>query len=155
MLKSFPSAFQPFRWSYLLQLFHEMIEVYNFVPDVITFGSVAFAYNKLGKPWLAESLLDQMKVMKVRPDSSLYNTIISSYVRQEMYSDAFRMFREMETAGLKCSEFTYTSLMYACGRLGNVAEVLFIYFFWGGCGGLSGGSGLNLFIFQFFQIYII
>ncbi|XWS76580.1 hypothetical protein CRYUN_Cryun01aG0188600 [Craigia yunnanensis] len=94
------------------QVFDEITQ-----PDVASWNSIIHAYIKLGLIDLAQSLFDKMPERNVISWSSLIN----GHVRCGKYKEALALFREMQMLAVndvRPNEFTMTTVLSACGRLG-------------------------------------
>jgi pentatricopeptide repeat protein len=75
----------------------------------------------------AMELFEESQRLQVRPNTFLYNNIISKLARARKADHALELFRRMKEAGLRPTAITYGALIGACARVGDAAsaEVLF------------------------------
>jgi len=53
---------------------------------------------------------------KVKPDEITFNTIIKGFSMKKDMENAFKVFEEMKSVGLKPNDVTYNSLIDSCVR---------------------------------------
>ncbi|KAL5713533.1 hypothetical protein ACHQM5_015599 [Ranunculus cassubicifolius] len=73
-------------------------------------------YSRFGCTKLGRYLFDEMPLRS----ESTYSTMISGYVRGEMYGEAVDVFREMWGDGIEANGFMVASLLTACSRGGGL-----------------------------------
>lgn len=68
---------------------------------------------------VAEELFNESQKLGVRPNTYLYNTIISKLSRARKAEQALRLFDEMQKSNLRPSSVTYGAAINACVRTGD------------------------------------
>ncbi|KAK4366456.1 hypothetical protein RND71_014336 [Anisodus tanguticus] len=84
---------------------------WNLVPRIITF------YTVLGLLDDAHVIAETSNILHPLP----WNLLISSYVRRGKNEEAFSAYRQMVNRGIRPDEFTYPSVLKACGGQLNLA----------------------------------
>ncbi|XP_077231964.1 tetratricopeptide repeat (TPR)-like superfamily protein [Tasmannia lanceolata] len=72
-------------------------------------------YGKLGFLESAQMLFDQMS----RLDTVVWTAMIVGYCRQSRFEEAVKVFKEMERAGKKKNNYTFSIILRACGKMSN------------------------------------
>ncbi|KAL5712882.1 hypothetical protein ACHQM5_015006 [Ranunculus cassubicifolius] len=84
--------------------------------DELLLGSLFINfYGKLGCVRSARCVFDQMKVR----DTVVWTSMIVVYSKTENYNQALEVFKEMARVGMKMNNFTLSSVIRVCGRMGN------------------------------------
>ncbi|KAJ4824144.1 hypothetical protein Tsubulata_043920, partial [Turnera subulata] len=88
-------------------------------PDLPSWNSIITSFIREGQVSIARELFDLMPERNVISWSSMIN----GYVRSGEYREALLLFRQMQmvsVSGVRPNEFTMSSVLSACGRLGRV-----------------------------------
>ncbi|KAH1070740.1 hypothetical protein GLYMA_03G189000v4 [Glycine max] len=85
------------------------------VRDVITWTEMVTAYMEFGLVNLALKVFDEMP----EKNSVSYNTVLAGFCRNEQGFEAMRLFVRMVEEGLELTDFSLTSVVDACGLLGD------------------------------------
>ncbi|KAK7851978.1 pentatricopeptide repeat-containing protein At3g62890-like [Quercus suber] len=102
-------------------------------PDLPSWNSIVNANVKVGLIDVARKVFDDM------PDRNVisWSCMINGYVSCGEYKEALALFREMqmvEANGVRPNEFTMSSVLSACGRLGALEHGKWIHAYIGKCG---------------------
>lgn len=102
-------------------------------PDLPSYNSIVNANVKVGLIDVARKVFDEM------PDRNVisWSCMINGYVSCGEYKEALALFREMQMAevnGVRPNEFTMSSVLSACGRLGALEHGKWIHAYIGKCG---------------------
>lgn len=108
-------------------------------PDMTSFTTITIAYAKQGKPLEAEKILEQLeelyattKERRLRPSTTIYNTIIDAWAKSNEENSALRAhsilknMKNMTDALIRPDEVSYSGVINAYGRSNNpkAAEAL-------------------------------
>lgn len=102
-------------------------------PDLPSWNSIINANVKAGLVDIARKLFDEMPERNVIS----WSCMINGYGRSGEYKEALVLFREMqkvEVNGVKPNEFTVSSVLLACGRLGALEHGKWVHAYIGKCG---------------------
>ncbi|KAL5731919.1 Pentatricopeptide repeat-containing protein [Ranunculus cassubicifolius] len=91
--------------------------------DVVAWNSMIMGFAKNGLVDHARRLFDEMP----QRTTISWNSIIGGYVRNGRLKEAFDVFRDMQSEGIKASEFTTVSLLSASARLGALEQGKWIH----------------------------
>ncbi|KAF9619765.1 hypothetical protein IFM89_009238 [Coptis chinensis] len=95
---------------------HGLVLKMNCFSDDVFLGSLFINfYGKLGCVRSARCVFDNMRLR----DTVIWTTMIVVYSREEHFQDVLEVFREMGRVGSKKNNFTLSSVIRACGRLGD------------------------------------
>ncbi|XAR60289.1 hypothetical protein NMG60_11033596 [Bertholletia excelsa] len=92
---------------------HGYIMRNNLEADIFVNSSLLDLYLRCGSFVLAESVFRKTP----RTNVVAWNVMISGYVSTGSYFEAFRIFRDMEEAGIKPNAITFTTILTACSQL--------------------------------------
>ncbi|KAE7995600.1 hypothetical protein FH972_000380 [Carpinus fangiana] len=102
-------------------------------PDLPSWNSIINGNVKAGLVDIARKLFDEMPERNVIS----WSCMINGYGRCGEYKEALALFREMqkvEVNGVKPNEFTMSSVLLACGRLGALEHGKWVHAYIGKCG---------------------
>lgn len=102
-------------------------------PDLPSWNSIVNANVKVGLIDVARKVFDEMPERNVIS----WSCMINGYVSCGEYKEALALFREMqmvEANGVRPNEFTMSSVLSACGRLGALEHGKWIHAYIGKCG---------------------
>lgn len=102
-------------------------------PDLPSWNSIINASVKAGLVDIARKLFDEMPERNVIS----WSCMINGYGRCGEYKEALALFREMqkvEVNGVKPNEYTMSSVLLACGRLGALEHGKWVHAYIGKCG---------------------
>lgn len=102
-------------------------------PDLPSWNSIINASVKAGLVDIARKLFDEMPERNVIS----WSCMINGYGRCGEYKEALALFREMqkvEVNGVKPNEYTMSSVLLACGRLGALEHGKWVHTYIGKCG---------------------
>ncbi|TPX70457.1 hypothetical protein SpCBS45565_g01790 [Spizellomyces sp. 'palustris'] len=88
-------------------------EVKQMTPDIRTFDMLVRAFGYKGDVESARQWFDKCIDVGIRPDTRLWNALMSGYVTIGDRDGAFAVWKEMEKAGAKADIFTYTLMLKA------------------------------------------
>ncbi|RWR84783.1 pentatricopeptide repeat-containing protein [Cinnamomum micranthum f. kanehirae] len=92
------------------QQIHGIVVVTGYESDVFVANTLVVMYAK------CELILDSRKLFDEIPDRNVvsWNALISSYVHNECWGEALRLFLEMVVSGIKPNEFSLSTILNAC-----------------------------------------
>lgn len=90
----------------------------------VTFNEVLWTLCHASRIVEAFELMQSMS--EVKRDSSTYKIMINALFPLERVDDAYKLFKEMETAGLKCDAATYNTVISGLSKSGKTKEALTI-----------------------------
>ncbi|GJV57167.1 pentatricopeptide repeat-containing protein [Tanacetum coccineum] len=91
--------------------------------NVVLATSIVDMYAKCGYIIQARKVFDMILVKEI----SLYNTMISGYALHGCHSEAFDLFRDLQSEGIKPDSITFTSILSLCRHCGLLTEGLDIF----------------------------
>ncbi|XAR60291.1 hypothetical protein NMG60_11033599 [Bertholletia excelsa] len=92
---------------------HGYIMRNNVEADIFVNSSLLDLYLRCGSVVSADSVFRKIP----RTNVVAWNVMISGYVSTGSYFEAFRIFRDMEEAGIKPNAITFTTILAACSQL--------------------------------------
>ncbi|XP_042939194.1 pentatricopeptide repeat-containing protein At3g62890 [Carya illinoinensis] len=102
-------------------------------PDLSSWNSIINATFKMGLICIAKKLFDDMPAR----NAISWTCMINGYVRCGYYKEALALFRVMQTVGVdgvRPNEFTMSTVLSACGRLGALEHGKWVHAYIGKCG---------------------
>ena len=78
--------------------------------DVVSYSSLLSCYSKSSKLYKVLNLFDQMKKMKITPDSKVYNAVIHALAKGKLVNEAVNLMKTMED-DIAPNIVTYNSLI--------------------------------------------
>ncbi|ELR16179.1 pentatricopeptide repeat domain/PPR repeatcontaining protein [Acanthamoeba castellanii str. Neff] len=92
-------------------------------PDEVTFTLMITACAQKGQVERARNVMEEMQLLQLSPTEVTYNAQIGAYY----YAEAFLNLERMKAAGFRPDEVTYSALLHASSRNGDVkmAEIVF------------------------------
>eukprot|EP01018_Ginkgo_biloba_P013194 Gb_32453 [translate_table: standard] len=102
---------------------HEEIIRSGYQFDVFLGNSLVDMYAKCGSMKNARHMFDKMP----QRDVVSWNTMISAYTRQGQSGDALTLFYQMQRKGIQPNEFTFASVLPACGDLAALEQGMKIH----------------------------
>jgi pentatricopeptide repeat protein len=105
----------------------------SMLPDTQLYNIALSAAAKSGESSSLEDVFALFNSMEDRSgregrpvkDRVSYNTVINALTKAGKYEESFTSFYTMKRSGIKPDQFTYTSLVKACVREGDLQELLF------------------------------
>ncbi|MCO5561991.1 hypothetical protein L7F22_015617 [Adiantum nelumboides] len=95
----------------------------GFQPNVASYTSLIEAYGNKGLLYEAEGILNQMLEGGPKPTALTYQTMIGAFVKGQMYEDADRLFKNMETDDIVKPDQRLCNLMiHSYGKRGMIDE---------------------------------
>eukprot|EP01018_Ginkgo_biloba_P031733 Gb_22996 [translate_table: standard] len=101
------------------KLVHTHMMDRGFVPDMFLGNTLINMYAKCGSLVDARRILDQMHERNVVS----WTVMIAAYAKQGRAEEALTLFYEMQQTGIQPNQFTFSSLLPACGNLAVLKEV--------------------------------
>lgn len=91
--------------------------VSNIKPNIITYSTIIKGYCQVSKVDKAFELLEELKQnTDIVPDEVTYNTLLDGCARFSTWEHGMKVFKEMQAAGLKPSNFTLCVLVKLANR---------------------------------------
>eukprot|EP01018_Ginkgo_biloba_P013166 Gb_21057 [translate_table: standard] len=105
------------------KLVHTHINETGFMPDRFLVNRIANLYAKCG------ALVDARRVFDEMPqrDAPSWNVMIAAYSRCGLAEEALLLFNRMEECGMQPNEFTFASVLPACGKLAALEQGMEIH----------------------------
>ncbi|XP_058077519.1 pentatricopeptide repeat-containing protein At1g31790 [Magnolia sinica] len=85
----------------------------GFTKDMLLASSLVSFYVKFGCLESARKVFDQMP----RRGSIIWTSMIVGYCREDRFNEVLQLFEEMGRAGKRKNNFTFSSVLRACGRM--------------------------------------
>ncbi|XP_042482426.1 pentatricopeptide repeat-containing protein At4g13650-like isoform X2 [Macadamia integrifolia] len=98
------------------QMFHSQIIKLDLKADPYVISSLIDMYSKCGMILAAQRVFVRLK----DPGTVTWSAIITGYRWNGCFQEVLRLFSEMQLAGAKANEYTYTSVLLACLSLMDV-----------------------------------
>lgn len=95
---------------------HYCIPIPN--PDVTSLNKLINDHSKLGNLASAAKLFDEMP----ERDVASWNSIMSSYARNDLYNEVLRIFSEMRLHGFRPNHTSISTALSACAKLGALEQ---------------------------------
>ncbi|MBA0869144.1 hypothetical protein Goshw_023708 [Gossypium schwendimanii] len=109
------------------ELYNEMCNEGNCLPDTITYTALMSTFSKLGRHDSAIRLLEEMKENGLQPTPKIYTTLIEIYFKLGRTESALGLVQEMTGNGCSPTVFTYTELIKGLGKAGRVEDAYGIF----------------------------
>ncbi|OUM57383.1 hypothetical protein PIROE2DRAFT_55224, partial [Piromyces sp. E2] len=107
-----------------LTYFEEMKQA-NLEPDIFTYNTLIDVYGKNKELSSAVKIFNEMKEKKIKPTLATYNILISAHGLNEDPKGAKQWFDQvMNDPSLSANEITYSNIMDAYARVGDVENTL-------------------------------
>ncbi|XP_047310402.1 pentatricopeptide repeat-containing protein At3g16010 [Impatiens glandulifera] len=117
------------------ELYIEMCNEGNCLPDTLTYSALIVAFGKLGREESAFRLFDEMKENGLNPTPKIYTTLVSIYFKTGKIDKALSLVQEMRRSGCPPTVYTYTELIKGMGKARRFEEAyeLFVKMLEEGC----------------------
>lgn len=102
------------------ELFQEMIEHHNIVPNSFNYNSLIYGFCKNGQFDKAVEKFFLMQKNGITPDTVTYNVIADSYCRQGQVEEALQLIDEMIHRGISPNSYTYAPIVKKLCEEGQV-----------------------------------
>eukprot|EP01018_Ginkgo_biloba_P001839 Gb_27521 [translate_table: standard] len=99
-------------------LVHAYMTKRGFLPDIIVKNTLVNMYAKCGSLLDARRVFDQM----IERDVFSWTVMIGAYSRHKHAEEALTLFYEMQQAGIQPDQFTFASVLPACGSLASLRQ---------------------------------
>ena len=97
-------------------------------PSADSYGAlIAIVKDTTDDAMIAQELFDESQRLGVRPNTYLYNTIISKLSRARKADRALQLFAQMQSDSVQASSVTYGAVINACTRIGDEAKALELF----------------------------
>lgn len=105
------------------ELIHDDIVKSGLQSDLYVTCSLIDFYAKCGSLQKAHDIFSTLPCKNV----VIWSAMIDAYIQQGSLEHAFQLFKEMQIEGIEPNEFTYSSLISACGNAGNLWQGMFLH----------------------------
>ncbi|OMO54124.1 hypothetical protein CCACVL1_28035 [Corchorus capsularis] len=109
------------------ELYTEMCNEGNCLPDTVTYSALISTFGKLGRPGSAIRLFEEMKESGLQPTPKIYTTLIEIYFKLGKTEEALGVVQEMKGMGCRLTVYTYTELIKGLGKAGRVEDAYAAY----------------------------
>ncbi|KAF5808531.1 putative tetratricopeptide-like helical domain superfamily, DYW domain-containing protein [Helianthus annuus] len=91
--------------------------------NLVSSNSIIASLMKAGDVNIAKKMFAKMP----KRDLITWNSMISGFVRNARYDEAFRFFRKMLNSNMEPDKFTFSSIITSCGRVGALDQAKCIH----------------------------
>nr|GMD16637.1 pentatricopeptide repeat-containing protein At3g63370, chloroplastic [Ipomoea batatas] len=115
LVAAFQACQDPFFGNFGTEV-HALVIKYGYFLDVYVANALLVMYTRNNKMYEAEKLFTFVN----QKDNICWNSMISGYVQNGLFSEGIDLFRKMRSAGRKPDSVSLMSVLSASGRLGNL-----------------------------------